>query len=212
MSALRFLTPSFPPTISQINLFGVSKWPEKIHRILFRQPEELTDCPPPRMQTLHGRWLFVFTQPAGRSRAFWHLAIHRQGCDSTSISSAQSAGKGMEDELASLLVSLFHLRDPYKRGRFSLQIMLRENDSMEKVHEVYVSLKKDGYAFEICQVTESIVPEYLYQVGIDDVPRHREDVSWDKDDFWVQFVSSSTDSDEDWWVFFWWSTLWEALT
>jgi len=89
----------------------------------------------------------------------------------------------MEDELASLLVSLFHLRDPYKRGRFSLQIMLRENDSMEKVHEAYVSLKKGGYAFEICQVTESIVPEYLYQVGIDDVPRHRDDVSWDKDDF-----------------------------
>ena len=32
-------------------------------------------------------------------------------------------------------------------------------------------------------MTESIVPEYLYQVGIDDVPRHRDDVSRDKDDF-----------------------------
>lgn len=87
----------------------------------------------------------------------------------------------MEDRLAFLLVPLFHLRDPYKRRGFPLQIMRRESDSMEKVHEVYVSLKKGGYAFEIFQVTESIVPGYLYQVGINELPRHRDDVSLSPD-------------------------------
>jgi len=56
---------------------------------------------------------------------------------------------------------------------------------MEKVHDAYISLKKDGYAFEICLVTESIVSWYVYQVGINEVPQHKDD------------VFSSSDSDED---------------
>lgn len=183
MSALRFLIPSFPPTISQLNLFGVSEWPDEFIEFFFLslkslQTVHLLECEPYMVVD----FLSLLNRPDDRER-FYILPSIAKVVIRLPSQALTSAGKGMEDELASLLVSLFHLRDPYKRGRFSLQIMLRENDSMEKVHETYISMKKDGYAFEICQVTESIVPEYLYQVGIDDVPRHRDDVSRDKDDF-----------------------------
>lgn len=138
MSALHFLIPRFSPII----LAG------RVHRVLC-QPEELTDCLPPRMQTLHGCWLLSLSnRPDDR---FCILPSIAEVVIRLPFQAFTSAGREMENKLASLLVSLFHLCDPYKRGRFSLQIMRRENDSMEKVHEACVSLKKDGYAFEICQ-------------------------------------------------------------
>jgi len=55
----------------------------------------------------------------------------------------------MEEEIASHMVPLFHFRDPHKTRQFSLHIVQYERTVSEGLHEAYVSLKKDGYAFKI---------------------------------------------------------------
>ena len=55
----------------------------------------------------------------------------------------------IEEEIASHMVPLFHFRDPHKTRQFSLHIVQYERNVSEVLHDAYVSLMKDGYAFKI---------------------------------------------------------------
>jgi len=55
----------------------------------------------------------------------------------------------MDDKIASHIVPLFHLHDPHKTRQFSLHLVRFECIVSKAMHEAYISLKKDGYAFKI---------------------------------------------------------------
>jgi len=147
MSALRSLVSNFPPNISQLHLFDAEAWSDEFTEFVFVKLKGL------KMIRFHGcRTLVQFLSLLNRMNDW-------EGCcvlpllaeiDVYPYNEYYAEDRAqMEEEIASHMVPLFHFRDPHKTRQFSLHIVQYERTVSEGLHEAYVSLKKDGYAFKI---------------------------------------------------------------
>ena len=146
MGALRSLVLNFPPNISKLHLFYAKAWSDGFMEFVFVKLEGfafLAVKPP---------WFFSFCHYStgwmiARVVAFCHC-LPRSWLNPY-IWNAMRKTARMDDKIASHIVPLFHLHDPHKTRQFSLYLVRFECIVSKAMHEAYVSLKKDGYAFKI---------------------------------------------------------------
>ena len=147
MSALHSLVSNFPPTVSRLHLADAVRWPDDFTEFLFANMRNLKKvdidhCDP--SVVIHFLSLLNRMSDWGGCCFLPLLAEVR-----IAIDYEPGTKKLWENKIASYLVPLFHLRDPHKTSQFSLEIWQYHRKFSRKLRKASVSLREDGYAFDI---------------------------------------------------------------
>ena len=145
--ALRSIVPTFPPSISQLRLSETQEWSDELMEFIFVELKGLKII---RFDECRTPLVIQFLSLLNRM-SDW------EGCYILPLlvevvieyPPREDDRARIEEELAPHMVPLFHLRDPHKTRQFSLHLVRYGCIVSEGLHEAYVSLKKDGYAFKI---------------------------------------------------------------
>ena len=148
MGALRSLVSNLPPNISQLHLFNARAWSDEFTEFIFVKLKGLKivrfiDCDP--LIVVHFLSLLCRVNDWGDYCILPSLAeIHIKVFDFYEENRAR-----LEGGIASHVLPLFRLRDPHKTKQFSLRVVQDNKTVSKRMHKVYASLKKDGYAFKV---------------------------------------------------------------
>lgn len=148
--ALRSLATRFPPTISQIRLFCVGSWPNDLTELLFDNSKNL--------QIIHFfkcSYSFVIdalpllNRTDAQGRHIFPKLVEILIQDPEARSPNSSSRVLLEAELASRVTQMVRARDPNKTKDFSLQLVQTSGLTSKEMREAYISLKRDGHAFNV---------------------------------------------------------------